>query len=261
MLKSRWSNSDHDRVVSVCSFGLRALTHDRAIFLNNLSIRSPIPPHALPHIAGRNGTLSWRFVMAFCHGDLSWRFVTAICRGNPVSVGSSGNLFIIWYIYIYPIIIIIKPRWLLLRLLLPLLPSPSQIDPDPDRYRSRSIQIAICHARYCSAMSPDRIPIDTDPDHYMPSRTPRPTLQFLPAMAAWCMAFSCMSPSLPGFGAPLARAAIRGLFQPVQFSGCSSRCYYPPSIESIKDCCDSWAKTESLGNNCNEYDCVNEDAI
>ena len=95
ILKPRWSNSDHDRVVSVCSFGLRALTHDRAIFLNNLSIRSPIPPHALPHIAGRNGTLSWRFVMAFCHGDLSWRFVTAICRGNPVSVGSSGNLFII----------------------------------------------------------------------------------------------------------------------------------------------------------------------
>ena len=143
-------------------------------------------------------------------------------------------------------------------------PEPEPDRPRPrDRYRSRSIQIAICHARWSTVLpwALHRIPIDTDPDHYMPSRTPGPTLQFCPAMAAWCMAFSCMSPSLTGFGAPLARAAIRGLFQPVQFSGCSNRCYYPPSIESIKDCCDSWAKTESLGKHCNEYDCVNEDAM
>ena len=102
-----------------------------------------------------HGVLSWRFVMAVCHGDLSWQ--SSPCR----VIGQ----FVHYLIYIYPIIIIIKPRWLLL--LLPLLPSPSPIDPDPaidtdpDRSRSRSATHGgrlFCHEP-CTASRSIPIPI------------------------------------------------------------------------------------------------------
>ena len=104
--------------------------------------------------------LSWRFVMAICHGGLSRRFVVAI-----QSVSGHRAICSLSDIYIYPIIIIIKPRWLLL--LLPLLPSPSPIDPDPaidtdpDRSRSRSATHGgrlFCHEP-CTASRSIPIPI------------------------------------------------------------------------------------------------------
>ena len=206
--------------------------------------------------------LSWRFVMAICHGGLSRRFVVAIQSvSGHRAICSLSDIYILlslllnrdgyYYYYHYSrararstptprsIPIPIDPDRDLPRTVVDC--SAMSPAPHPDRYRSRSL--------YAKSDPKANFTIFSSNGRLMHGIF----LHVSIIARIWgTLSSSCHSRVVP-------TGAIFGLFQPVPLSAIDR--IDQRLLRQLGQKLSDKITLDSLGKNCNEYDCVNEDAI